>query len=53
MQDTQEYSNQTETTEISVYCDCCDNQSRGTKDELKNRGWGFGGGSEFCPECNY
>lgn len=37
----------------TAFCDCCDNTSTGTKQELKNRGWGFGNGSEFCPECNY
>lgn len=37
----------------TAFCDCCDNQSTGTKDELKRRGWEFGGGAEFCPECNY
>lgn len=37
---------------ISAFCDCCDNQSNGTKEELTRRGWGFGNGSEFCPDCN-
>lgn len=36
----------------TAFCDCCDNQSTGTKDELKRRGWGFANGAEFCPMCN-
>lgn len=36
----------------TAFCDCCDNQSTGTKSELTRRGWGFGKGSEFCPDCN-
>ena len=37
----------------TAFCDCCDNQSTGTKDELKRRGWTFGNGSEFCGECSF
>lgn len=37
----------------TAFCDCCDNQSTGTVNELKRRGWSFAQGSEFCPECNY
>lgn len=36
----------------TAFCDCCDNQSTGTKDELRRRGWGFAQGAEFCPDCN-
>ncbi len=36
----------------TAFCDCCPNQSTGTESELKRRGWGFGNGSEFCPDCN-
>lgn len=36
----------------SAFCDCCNNQAHGTKAELVSQGWGFGSGSEFCPECN-
>lgn len=37
---------------MTAFCDCCDNQATGTKDDLRGRGWGFGNGSEFCPACN-
>ncbi len=37
---------------ISVFCDCCSNQATGTKDALRNQGWSFFNGSEFCPNCN-
>lgn len=36
----------------TAFCDCCDNQASGTKDELKRRGWYLGQREEFCPECN-
>ena len=32
----------------TAFCDLCDNQATGTIDELKRRGWTFGGGAEFC-----
>lgn len=37
----------------TAFCDCCPNQSTGTVNELKQRGWTVSQGSEFCPECNY
>jgi len=37
----------------TVFCDCCDTSATGTKRQLKNAGWTFGGGSEFCPEHNF
>lgn len=37
---------------INAFCDCCDNQANGTREQLAANGWGFGRGSEFCPECN-
>lgn len=45
-------ANQNEKQTVNAHCDCCSNQSTGTEDSLRARGWGFGGGSEFCPECN-
>ncbi len=36
---------------ISAFCDCCPNQSSGTKSSLENSGW-FLGNEQFCPECN-
>lgn len=39
-------------TEIAVFCDCCHNQSTGTKTELEDCGWGFAEGAEFCSDCN-
>lgn len=37
---------------INAYCDCCDSQQKGTKEQLVNNGWGFSQGAEFCPNCN-
>lgn len=44
--------NQNENKTVSAYCDCCDNQARGTQEQLVSNGWGLGNGSEFCPDCN-
>jgi hypothetical protein len=37
---------------INAFCDCCPNRATGTKDDLRRRGWLFGNGSEFCPDCD-
>ena len=36
----------------TAFCDCCRNSQSGTKEQLKNYGWGFSQGAEFCPNCN-
>lgn len=36
----------------TAFCDCCDNQASGTKQDLTRRGWHLGSREEFCPECN-
>ena len=38
---------------MRAHCDCCQNQSTGTKANLVQRGWGFAQGAEFCPTCNF
>ncbi len=37
---------------MTAFCDCCDNQSTGTKQQLENRGWEMNANCQFCPECN-
>jgi hypothetical protein len=36
----------------TAFCDCCPNQSTGTKRQLENSGWFLGRNEEFCPDCN-
>lgn len=38
---------------IKAFCDCCDNQQNGTKEQLENSGWHCGRNEQFCPECNF
>lgn len=37
---------------LNAFCDCCDNQASGTKEDLARRGWGLSSDCQFCPECN-
>ncbi len=37
---------------ISAFCDTCDAQASGTKEQLQSDGWGIFPTCQFCSHCN-